>query len=94
MVFLIRRLSHFFKYCNYQCLLHAVIIYPTLFIIAVLVCYICHIQQMSVMYLSVYVYTRTTMEISACTFCVILIFNVLCIYILCIFLHNFTVNIK
>ena len=37
---------------------------------------------MSVMYLSVTV--ETTMEISACTFCVIPIFNVLCIYILCI----------
>ena len=31
-------------------------------------CYICHFVSMSVMYLSVSVYTGTTMEISACTF--------------------------
>ena len=32
----------------------------------------------------------TTMEINACTSCVILLFNVLCIYILCISVQCFT----
>ena len=94
MVFLIRRLFPSFLNCNYQCVLHAVIIYPTLFSIVVLECYICHIQPMSVMYLSVTVYAMTKIEISACMFCVILIFNVFCIYILCIFVLCFTFYIK
>ena len=39
------------------------------------------------LYLSICAYARTTVEISACTFYVILTFYVLCIYVLCIFVQ-------
>ena len=44
---------------------------------------------MSVLYLSVSVYTGTTMEISACILCVIFIFNVLYFVFICyVYLFN------
>ena len=72
MVFQIRRLFSPFSNCIYQCLLYAVIIYRILFIIVVVILLhlpycvnVCHVFVCILYYLYL---SRTTMEISACTF--------------------------